>query len=442
MLFIRLLPTLLFLVSLATLAVPLTAQSYTSYFTGDTTDVSPGNFQAGILLAGGGPDSDAAMRWLLQRADGGDILILRASGSDGYNDYLYEDLGEAVNSVETIRFDGPAAANDPYVLRRILEAEAIFFAGGNQSTYVDYWRDSPVQDALNEVLLNKGITFGGTSAGMAILSGIYYAPENQSLISVEALSDPYHPNTAGFTNQPFLEAPYLTTTFTDTHFEQRDRQGRTLVFLARAFELAGANARGISANEASALAIDENGIARAFGEFPVYDDYIFLLAPGCTNAPNGPEQMVAGEPITWNRNGQAVSVYRMPADINGAYTFDLNSWMPLDNGGNWEYWTANDGLLSINESGAAPVFCQPSSTRHFSKSELTISPQPVGDLLTISGATTTLARVEIIDAQGKILLIQSANPLQINTSSLRPGLYFLRVFDRNGDFKVAKLMKQ
>jgi hypothetical protein len=116
--------------------------------------------------------------------------------------------------------------------------------------------------------------------------------------------------------------------------------------------------------------------------------------------------------------------------------------MPLDNGGNWEYWTATDGLLSINESGNAPLFCQPSSTQPFQKSKLTISPQPVGDLLTINGTTTTLARVEIIDTQGKMLLTESVNPQQINTSSLRPGLYFLRVFDRNGDFKVAKLMKQ
>ena len=33
------------------------------------------------------------MQWFLQRAGGGDVLILRVSGSDGYQDYFYNELG-------------------------------------------------------------------------------------------------------------------------------------------------------------------------------------------------------------------------------------------------------------------------------------------------------------------------------------------------------------
>ena len=36
---------------------------------------------------GGASENDAAMAWFLERAGGGDVLVLRASGSDGYNDY-------------------------------------------------------------------------------------------------------------------------------------------------------------------------------------------------------------------------------------------------------------------------------------------------------------------------------------------------------------------
>ena len=42
------------------------------------------------------------MQWFLEQANGGDVLVLRASGSDGYNQYLYNDLGINVNSVESI----------------------------------------------------------------------------------------------------------------------------------------------------------------------------------------------------------------------------------------------------------------------------------------------------------------------------------------------------
>ena len=37
---------------------------------------------------GGSRENDNAMRWFLKQADGGDILVLRASGSNGYNDYM------------------------------------------------------------------------------------------------------------------------------------------------------------------------------------------------------------------------------------------------------------------------------------------------------------------------------------------------------------------
>ncbi len=101
-------------------------QSYTSYFTGSTTDmiVSP-TPPGGICMMGGASENDEAMKWFLNRAYGGDVLVIRASGSDGYNDYLYTDLGITVNSVETIVFNNSSAAYDPYVLDRISKAEAV-----------------------------------------------------------------------------------------------------------------------------------------------------------------------------------------------------------------------------------------------------------------------------------------------------------------------------
>ena len=74
---------------------------YTSYFTGNTMDkkTSP---KGGVCLMGGSSEDDNALRWFLDQSDGGDILVLRASGSNGYNDYMYSDLGVTINSVESI----------------------------------------------------------------------------------------------------------------------------------------------------------------------------------------------------------------------------------------------------------------------------------------------------------------------------------------------------
>jgi len=98
---------------------------------------------------GGATEHDEAMRWFLERANGGDVLVIRASGSNGYNDYLYTDLGITVNSVETIVFNSSAASSDPYVLNQISRAEAIWIAGGDQWNYVSYWRNTQVEELLN-----------------------------------------------------------------------------------------------------------------------------------------------------------------------------------------------------------------------------------------------------------------------------------------------------
>ena len=98
----------------------------------------------------GGSTEDAnAMKWFLKRANGGDILVLRTSGSNGYNDYLYSELGVSVNSVETIVCHNAAASNEPYILQKIQQAEAIWFAGGDQWTYINYWRNTPINKLLS-----------------------------------------------------------------------------------------------------------------------------------------------------------------------------------------------------------------------------------------------------------------------------------------------------
>ena len=132
----------------------LFSQSYTSYFTGDTSDIST-NVQAGTVLMGGATENDSAMVWFLKRAGGGDIVVLRASGSDGYNDYLYTDLGVTVNSVQTIVFNNASAASDSYVISQIHNAEAIWIAGGDQWDYITFWKNTAIENELNYLINDK-----------------------------------------------------------------------------------------------------------------------------------------------------------------------------------------------------------------------------------------------------------------------------------------------
>ena len=247
---------------LLSIAAALSAASpdYDYYLTGNARNVER-QTKAGFVLAGGGGDVDEAMRWFLERAGGGDIVVLRASGSDGYNDYMAR--LSAVDSVESIVFKSPNAARDPFVLERIRNAEGLFFAGGDQWNYIRYWKNTPVEDAIHE-LARKGVPIGGTSAGLAILGEYSFSAEFDTVTSAQAMADPFDKRVA--IERDFLRFPALKGWITDSHFMQRERMGRLIAFLART----GAPVLGVGVDERTALLVEPDGASRVVGGGSVY----------------------------------------------------------------------------------------------------------------------------------------------------------------------------
>jgi cyanophycinase len=264
---------------------------------------------AGIAMMGGGDDLDEAFRWLCDKADGGDFLILRAHGDDDYNSYV-NGLCK-VNSVATLIIADREAAQDPAVADIILHAEAVFIAGGDQANYIHFWRGTPVQDAINQHIAN-GKPIGGTSAGLAVQGEFAYGalndPDDTELHSKEALSNPYHNQVTVV--RDFLRIPQLQNTITDSHFAKRDRMGRTLVFLARIMQDGSSKQpREIAIDEKSAVLVEADGKAAVVGT----GKGAYFLRP--TRAPEVCQKNV---PLSFSD----ISVYRVPS---GGH-FDLSSW--------------------------------------------------------------------------------------------------------------------
>ena len=186
----------------------------------------------GVVLMGGGTDTDEAFLWQLSRAGGGDFVVLRASGDDAYNPYIYDlsvSSNNTLNTMTTVLMKNRDASAETEVLDIIRSAEAIFMAGGDQSDYLNYWVGTEVQTILQSKL--STVTIGGTSAGCMVLGNWVYSADKGSVTSDEALNNPYH---RYITIAPaFLKIPYLDTVLTDTHFVTRDRMGRMLTFNAR-----------------------------------------------------------------------------------------------------------------------------------------------------------------------------------------------------------------
>lgn len=298
--------------------------------TGNATPVAS-TTTGGTVLMGGGLDVDAAIKWMIARAGGGDFVVLRSTGTNAYNEYIYG-LG-GVNSVQTLLITNTTQANNACVIETIRNAGAVFMAGGNQADYITYFKGQGVGNALNYLIGTKRAPVGGTSAGMAILGEFYHpggAPDTTAV-----LQNP----TAVAVGNGFLANSVLAKVVTDTHFSQRNRQPRLASFMASSlynFGVGWAAMSGIGADEATAVVVDANGAAKVYGS----GNALFVRGT------NSPEVLQPSTPLTWYRAGQGLRVYKVPGTTNGTNTFNLVNW--TGTGGTTGYWSANNGSWSMN----------------------------------------------------------------------------------------------
>jgi cyanophycinase len=322
---------LLFLLASTLAPQALAGKPYQHYLVGDATDVTVARpLTPGLVLMGGGPDVDAAFRWMIAKSGGGNFVVIRASGTDAYNPYIYAMGG--VSSVETIIISSRTAANDPFVLARIRGAEALFIAGGDQADYVNFWQGTGVQAALEE-LAGKNIPIGGTSAGLSIMGKYAFTALNGTITSPAALANPYDRTVT--LGRDILALPDMNGLVADPHFDSRDRLGRLITFMARIFTDGWSGApRGIGVDVETALLVD-NGVATRVGVGSAY----FLQQVTV------PEVCKPKTPLTY-RN---VRTQR----LSGGASFDLRNWANYD-GGTVNYSvSAVKGVLSSTQPGGA-----------------------------------------------------------------------------------------
>jgi cyanophycinase len=287
------------------------AQGYNHFIVGNPDDVEPEETHGLLVLEGGGTDIDNVFVRMGQKSGGGDFVVIRASGTDAYNPYIY-DLCDC-DSVETIVFKNRQAASDPFVLERIRNAEALWLAGGDQSDYFKLWKGTPVEDAIH-YLAARNVPIGGTSAGMAVLSEFAYsAMSGSSLTSEEGLSNPFHRDLTLGTD--FLELPKMAGLITDQHLQERDRMGRTVAFLARLVQDGWTTeGRAIAADRETALLVDPvTGVSDVLATPTHTTPFVYFLRTTVA-----PEVCRPKTPLTIHD----VAVYR----IGPGGTFNLDSW--------------------------------------------------------------------------------------------------------------------
>jgi cyanophycinase-like exopeptidase len=299
--------SLLLLVFLA--AAPLEAK-VTRYLTGNAANVNPVLAGPAHDFGGGGTDVDQGLQWMIDKVRGCtncatkvDVVILRSTGTNGYNDYIYAMNG--VDSVETLVITSPRDSNTAAVEATVRNAEVVFFAGGDQCDYVKNFKGTLVETAVESVYARGG-GVGGTSAGWAIMGEFSYDGCTGSALSGDALANPFH-RTISFTYN-FFNWANMGQTVPDSHFVTRDRMGRTMAFVARQIrDGKAATALGVGLNEVTSLGVDKNGLATVMGNGPAY----FVLGE------HAPEVCESGTPLTYSN----FKIWR----VNTGGTFDLKN---------------------------------------------------------------------------------------------------------------------
>jgi cyanophycinase-like exopeptidase len=253
-------------------------------------DVDPALDGPSLLLQGSGPPLVSAFKAHLDRLAQAplDVVVLAASSPSGSSptpecDVLARLAG--VHACWTITIPDPQGADADTVATMVRQAEAVYFAGGNQCNYVP-WAGTAVHAAVEEVV-ERGGGVGGGSAGLAIQGEVAYDGCAGSVRSEEALSNPYHPSIS-FTERFFTWAA-LDHVITDSHFAERDRMGRLMAFVARQMEGAHDAFYGLGVNEGAAVVVD------AEGRGTVYGGFVYVVRGDHT-----PEQSRRGTPLTYS----------------------------------------------------------------------------------------------------------------------------------------------
>ncbi len=296
--------------------------------TGADTERSP--IRRLVLMGGGGEDDDAARRFA-EAANGGDVVILRATGSlTSYPQYFSATLAPdpAPATVVTVRTTRPEAGGDPAVICRVDRAEALWLAGGNQWNYLGRWPDT-LHAALAEAT-GRGAAVGGTSAGAVSLGEAAFDARFGTVTSPEALADPLRREVS--IAMPVFAQPELAATLVDSHFMDRGREGRLLAFLARFLGARGEGpVIGVGLDEGVALVIEDGRYAvssEGTGRAWLYEV-------------SGPARLVAGEPLTLH----GIRRIMLRSGSAGAWPFDFA------NAPDARTLTVEDGVVAVGASG-------------------------------------------------------------------------------------------
>ena len=219
-----------------------------------------------LLVIGGGSEESGtsgwnalAYQWAVDQSDNKKVAVISYSNDSPWlSDHFVSDWGAAESAVFVI--GSQSEANTQSVYDTLMQYDVIFLKGGDQYNYYSDYKDTKTEQAVTDKF-NEGGVICGTSAGLAVLGGVDFVAGSGTVYPYECLEN--WNNQYVTLENDFL--PFLEGVIFDSHFVQRGRFPRLLGFMAHWQTNNSETLTGIGVDDKTALAIDADNNATAYG---------------------------------------------------------------------------------------------------------------------------------------------------------------------------------
>jgi cyanophycinase len=222
--------------------------------------------QGFFLLIGGGSENDDPQgwnrlpyQWAVDKSQNKRVAFISFNNETSWlPDYFINHLGAA--GAKNFRIHTSALANAQVTYDSLMAYDVLFLKGGNQHNYYDTYKGTFTEQALYDKFMQGGVICG-TSAGLAVMSGVVFTAANGTVYPDECLENPNNSYVQLADDFLQLMPGYLF----DSHFNDRGRLARLAGFLAHWQLNQQETLTGIGLDERTAMVIDTGGLATVYG---------------------------------------------------------------------------------------------------------------------------------------------------------------------------------
>ena len=219
-----------------------------------------------LLVIGGGSEESGtngwnaeAYQWAVNQSDNKKVAVISYSNDSPWlSEHFVSDWGAAESAVFVI--GSQSEANTQSMYDTLMQYDVIFLKGGDQYNYYSDYKDTKTEQAITDKF-NEGGVICGTSAGLAVLGGVDFVAGSGTVYPYECMEN--WNNQYVTLENDFL--PFLDGVIFDSHFVQRGRFPRLLGFMANWQVNNSETLTGIGVDDKTALAIDADSNATAYG---------------------------------------------------------------------------------------------------------------------------------------------------------------------------------